>query len=482
MDWLKRKQYSRPLPELLDGKDWEVRNSGNLKKAYVNFKKKEFVVPFTSGPAGELVRAHEAMHVKITPQKHSFSEADFVTYQSVEDARVNSALRTAGISTDKARVFSDTDIAKAYMDPDKRTPLRLGEAFFATKGLSEHSKVLETIEEIFPDRPEVKEICEEVFSKYISAAETSGEILDDEKTARCTFELKKKLDDISSPEEKESDKSNENKSGKGKKNLTQSWKPGAVDGDRFAEISEFTAEESDEAKEYLNPHIIAYAGESRPGDMTVEKVPFDATIKFKKVKGIRMTASDEGVIPSRMHRYASDMRVFSAKGRRRTSSAVLVDVSGSMGLSAAEITQIVKQSPASIVAIYSAHGSIGGVRIVAEKGRFYTKVNHGMGRSNVIDLPALEWLAKRPEKKKIWVSDGQVTGRGDAMLSGIYLRKIVNIMRNAKIARIDNIRELLESGQLIDGSFDDSKAIDERNLAKIVDTKSGVRLDLKERY
>src|SRR4051812_21715970 len=105
MDWFKRKEYSRPLPEMLDGDDWEVRNSGDLKIAYVDYKKKEFVVPFSSGPAGELVRAHEAMHIKISPKNHKFGEADFTAFQSVEDARVNSALRLAGIRTDKARVW-----------------------------------------------------------------------------------------------------------------------------------------------------------------------------------------------------------------------------------------------------------------------------------------------------------------------------------------------------------------------------------------
>src|SRR6266576_3954481 len=95
-----RSYRARPIPELLDGEDWDVRNSNDVKKAYVDFKTRQFVVPFEEGPSGELVRAHEAMHVKITPQDYSRPEdMDFVTLQSLEDCRVWQGLRICGINT-----------------------------------------------------------------------------------------------------------------------------------------------------------------------------------------------------------------------------------------------------------------------------------------------------------------------------------------------------------------------------------------------
>src|SRR6266516_6187006 len=106
---------ARPIPELLDGENWEVRNSGDIKKAYVDFGTRQFVVPFEEGPSGELVRAHEAMHVKITPQNYVLpKEMDFVTLQSLEDCRVWQGLKSCDIKTnnESARIWTDKELEK----------------------------------------------------------------------------------------------------------------------------------------------------------------------------------------------------------------------------------------------------------------------------------------------------------------------------------------------------------------------------------
>lgn len=465
--------YSRPLPELLDGDDWEVRNSGDIRKAYVDPKKKEFVVPFAPGPGGELVRAHEAMHVKITPAKFATKGVDFVTLQSVEDTRVHQGLRLSGIATDKGRVFTTAELSIFERDPTRNTPLRLGEAVFATNGLAEEEDLRRIVKRAHPRGEEILQICDKLHKKYFDGKEADGVLSKFSDTQDCAKELKKKLDEISTPEEMLKNKRMQEHPGDAlDKNITTSWQPGVTDkesGFRDIELPTITEEEMREIKNALPMHSRGARGYgAAPGEMLIQKPRFDSFLKFKKIKNIKKTASDEGIVPSRMYRYASDMRVFSRGGRRRSSTAVLVDVSGSMGLTSKDIVEILRNSPEGIIAIYSGRGSIGDLRIIAEKGRFSSSVNSGMGGANVVDLPALQWLAKRPEKTKLWVSDGAVTGKGDQFLGEIYVRKIVKLVQNHKIIRIGNVRQLIKSGTLIDGKFDSSKEIVSRSHVRVV--------------
>ncbi len=131
------------------------------------------------------------------------------------------------------------------------------------------------------------------------------------------------------------------------------------------------------------------------------------------VRGRR--ASSEGVIMRDISRFAHDQRVFAARARRRRAGgSVLIDQSGSMSLSAADIDTLIAAAPAAtLVAIYSGRETEGELRVVVRDGR---RVGVGglepFGPANVVDLPALEWLAKQPEPR-IWISDGRVTGEHD---------------------------------------------------------------------
>ena len=44
-----------PLPEIIGGEDWEIRESPDGRMAYVDFDKKEMCVPFDEGPKSELL-------------------------------------------------------------------------------------------------------------------------------------------------------------------------------------------------------------------------------------------------------------------------------------------------------------------------------------------------------------------------------------------------------------------------------------------
>lgn len=179
---------------------------------------------------------------------------------------------------------------------------------------------------------------------------------------------------------------------------------------------------------------------ARWGTMTVEVPPMPLRLPRRVGKG-KWRPADSGAVPRRMERWCSDQAVFSTKGRQR-SGTVLVDGSGSMGLSHAQILQVVLKAPAASVAVYSGGrymldgreigteewtrlcttnpavaGRVtsnldgGKLQLLARKGRRVKAIPSRAG-ANVVDGPALRWLA-RQRAPRVWVSDMQVTGVGE---------------------------------------------------------------------
>lgn len=134
--------------------------------------------------------------------------------------------------------------------------------------------------------------------------------------------------------------------------------------------------------------------------------------------GRKRIASQTGRNPRRMARLLTDpeRRIFD-RTVRGAGGVVLVDTSGSMSLSRDEVEQVVLHAPSALVAQYSGGCySKPNLYVIANKGRMLTALPHPNG-GNGCDYPALEWAIKQRQRKNspvIWVSDGQVTGKGDA--------------------------------------------------------------------
>ena len=61
------------------------------------------------------------------------------------------------------------------------------------------------------------------------------------------------------------------------------------------------------------------------------------------------------------------------------------------------------------------------------------------GPSNVVDQPALEWLARQPGPR-IWISDGKVTGCNDRPSRRVK-QACAEICRRSHIRRVDDAAE-----------------------------------------
>lgn len=166
---------------------------------------------------------------------------------------------------------------------------------------------------------------------------------------------------------------------------------------------------------YGNRHISRSGKEQQWETLKVSKPMLTKSVMG--AIGRKRVASPTGRNPRRMSRLLTDpeRRIFD-RTVRGAGGVVLVDTSGSMSLSREQVESVVLSAPSALVAQYSGGSySRPNLYVVADKGRMVTELPRPNG-GNGMDLPALEWAVKQRQNKNapvIWVSDGQVTGKGD---------------------------------------------------------------------
>jgi hypothetical protein len=178
------------------------------------------------------------------------------------------------------------------------------------------------------------------------------------------------------------------------------------------------------------------------GKMNIETPP-----RLHRVRGFlgrRNRATDEGMYPRCIHRLLIDGRVF-RRVRRDRGGTVLIDASGSMQLEPNDLKEILHNAPGCTVGVYSGNNIDGVLRILAQAGRQVDEhwITAPAGGANVIDGPALQWLSKQP-KPRIWVSDGQVTGKYDRSGAVNHLECLC-LTRRHQIFRKDKVAGAVQS-------------------------------------
>ncbi len=181
-----------------------------------------------------------------------------------------------------------------------------------------------------------------------------------------------------------------------------------------------------------------------PGRLEVKKAPLSVPLRPGR-GGRSWRASPEGSVVRYLQRWPIDGAVFRRRAHR-SGGTLLVDTSGSMALEVADLDRLLLATPHGMrVAIYSGSDDAGELRIVAEGGRRAPPAHlERFGCGNVVDLPALEWLARHAQPR-IWVSDGAVTGVGDRGSGALKLRceTLCRRSRIRRVAKIDEARQLL---------------------------------------
>lgn len=135
---------------------------------------------------------------------------------------------------------------------------------------------------------------------------------------------------------------------------------------------------------------------------------------------------------------------------------ILLDHSGSMGINEAQLQELLHRSPLATIAAYSGGDyagtdgwSAGHLTILAKEGRYAAQtVWPAFPGGNVVDGPALRWLAKQA-RPRVWISDGKVTaavmGTGEQTGSEAMKLECALVCRMAGISQYHNIEAYLKS-------------------------------------
>lgn len=169
--------------------------------------------------------------------------------------------------------------------------------------------------------------------------------------------------------------------------------------------------------------------------------------------GRREIATNEGKYPKAFHRLVTDpyRRIFKRK-TRALGGVVVFDCSGSMGLTEDDIHKVLKASAGCSILCYSASPDEdddrrdGNIHLVAKNGRQMRGLPDFPG-GNGVDLPALrygvEHLRQNGRSPVIWVSDGQVTGKGDSSSADLR-RETTQYCRKHNITRVEDPNEAIK--------------------------------------
>lgn len=406
-----------PIPEAIDGRRWSVADG----RPRVDLTKRVLFAPVGDSDGDRHSRAHEMAHAKITPRgsPDRMARAAGVSETAVqvcEDCRVHRFLGRRGIeATGVCTLDECTAIAEKLFD----RPRDLAAMMVAAYGTGDYGRMVAAAEAVASRRGFSGRL-----PAFWDAVQTVIDVIYSAKAAR-----------------------------RGSKNpidTTRGFKTVTVPAAKLFDAVFPEKEDADPAAAAARAMMVAgaaYAGKSAKwGNLKpIERAPMPVARRPDR-RGVRRRFVDEGTVPVSVHRLTIDGRIFDRRKRRERGGTVLVDFSGSMGLTAEALREIIEAAPAAKVAVYSGRGSSGRLVVVADRGRCATAeglsaARHGGG--NIVDGPALRWLAGQSEPR-IWVSDGIVTGCGDAT-GGNLFAEAAAACRSAGIVRVGDAAGAVEA-------------------------------------
>lgn len=393
-----------PLPEAITPGNWQIKED-IVPRA--NLQKKRMYLVLANDPQWRNVRAHELAHaafspVERPPRPKGVSER---TLQSLEDYRVNTLAASAGVDFSAG---SPSHIMQSAILMTKGNP---ADAILLTLAAfpGERRKVLEQVLALNDSKygPLIRNV--------VLAAQSAMSPL--------TYEATEKTAEWLEPYVRRAVRRIKMAGLRDDGESEDGWPTESEEEDDGATESEGKASRS-----------------GTPwGTMYIERPALG--VRHHRALA-RTLPTDEGSLFRSPWRVTVDGRVFQ-RVKATARASVLIDASGSMSLSAAQIKSIVKAAPASVIAAYAGAGTRGPLRILAERGLMTeTPKDYKFPVGNIVDVPALEWLATQPEPR-YWISDGGVTGNDDQSIEAVEVRAW-EIVRSARITRLEKTADLTQ--------------------------------------
>lgn len=459
---------NRPIPELLgrnDGQtfgEWVVKNCPPTRGIpSTSVEGRIMNVPMGTDPLSRAITAHEMVHAKISPMAHDMEKwiarerASIDAMVAVEELRVNYLASKAGF--DMKVLFDGSEEATGErcvamnMWPEAvrfavSTAHTGGHKKFLA-GVRRHNRVWASVLADIAKRAVAEMKKADKYDRLGSTRNASGEYGCDDELSPIGFvhteRIAEWVDRLSEdkPDDKnddsEGDKSDDAEASEAPKKRGR--KP----------VDEKSKEKSGDAveKSRRNKPTNDYSPFIEWMPLKVEKCPHPVLLSGSL--GKKRVASPTGKAPRRLHRALTDpdKRIFDriVKGK---GGVIVIDASGSMRVTPAQVKRVVESAPGATVLAYTTidHKVVNGEAVspncwvLAHNGRMIDEMPYKRGAGNGVDLPALRHALayrKRATTPFIWVSDGQVTGRGDNSNDALVVETTKFVLANRVIIKPD---------------------------------------------
>ena len=442
------KGKDKALPALIGRTDqpngkWTVKECRAVRgEPCTNIDEKIMLAPSQSDDVARLIRAHELMHSKVSPDTEQFGKwiqreiASSTAMTVTEELRVNYLCSKAGF--DMSLLQDGSEMATGERLASTNDWAGCVATAFATAGTGANKAFLNGVRRhnrawgdslLDISKRALKEIKKA--DRYGNLAESPDSLRDPNAqftesgfvhTERIA-EWCDRLASFPAPEERKGDKSGKGSKKKethhSNKDVVGDDQKGDKSGERHKGISPC---DSHGAPEWAQLRVVKCAmPKHHSGSL-----------------GKRRIATNMGRRPRRIARLLTDpqRRIFD-RTTKGTGGMVILDASGSMSFTENEISQILEHAQGATVAMYSDRNrdNVPNMWVIAEKGKMVEKLpEYGWG--NGVDFPAIQWGVKNKTHKKaplVWVTDGGVCGLRDGFSPMLSLQCITYARKHGYI-------------------------------------------------
>jgi len=422
-----------PYPEALRRGDvpssiWQVEGGTATRgDAYTDFTSHVLRVPFHDTPEARLVRAHELVHAKVSPTEDTettrlmVSEFGARTLECAEEYRVNTLVDRAGFDTALLSDGSEGKSGDMMSREDTREAWReLVNFAAACAGTGAQKPLIAGVKKNNPEWAKLlSQMCRDL-AKRANGISTeklaSTEIIDDtpEGYARYTRDFARVIANYAGADP-DADMVN--------KALARASNPGS----RRPATGEWAA---------------LVWGKTEP-DVTSQKQDKLGRKKVASVSGRRLA------YPSRLLT-DPERRIF-ARASVGRGGVIVIDMSGSMDVSAEQIEALLKALPSATIVGYSHKpGNLGGMAnawVLAKGGKRAAVLPQG-NVGNGCDYPIIQWATREriASEPVVWVCDGQTTDSNDHPLVTADLVKLVVRHKVHMVSDVDSLIGELRAG------------------------------------
>lgn len=424
------KQVNVAMPEFIGRTDiqkegtWEVQAGAAARgEAWADLDGKRMRVPYGDDAASRIIRAHELMHVRVSPVDiesavKALDEFEPNVVIAAEEFRVNTLLGKAGFDTTELRDGSESTSGERAVDRGdwNGAVITLG----AMAGTKAAADFLRGVKRRDPEWAKALRELEKAMVKMLrrTRPEYLGSTSLDGKGVPIGFaQYTRKIAAL----------------------IRAALEAGDPNGSD-ADVS--STKVKDAVKDKGRG---AVRGTFAP--LVLDNIPL--TRRVGGHLGRKRIATNMGRNPRRINRMLVDpqRRVFD-RTIKGLGGVVVIDQSGSMHLSEKDLWSILEAAPGCTVIGYSHDPGSTGVPntwVLAEDGKVCDKIRTGNG-GNGVDGPALEFAVKKRKRNEpiIWVCDGLVTDASDGWRPNLA-EDCAKIVVKEKIHMVNDAEEAVEA-------------------------------------